>query len=177
MTLPGDLTKKQQTDEIIRVDHAGEYGAKRIYAGQMAVLKGKPCFDEIKHMAEQEEVHLAYFAQEIQKRKVRPTALMPLWHIGAYAMGAITAKMGEKSAMACTVAVEEVIDKHYRDQLSSLSDNEKELKEKIEKFRQEELEHRDTGLHNHAEEAPAYKLLSLTIKGVTKVAIKLSKKL
>ncbi len=175
--LPGDLSKAHLIDQIIRVDHAGEYGAKRIYQGQMAVLKKSPAYQTIKHMAEQEEEHLEYFSKEIGERKVRPTFLMPLWHVGAYAMGAATAMMGEKAAMACTVAVEEVIDEHYREQIDLLGDDEKELKKNIEKFRAEELEHRDIGLANNAEEAHGYPVLKGAVRFMTKMAIELSKKI
>ncbi len=173
---PGDLTARQLIDQIIRVDHAGEYGAKRIYQGQMAVLKNKPAYKIVKHMAEQEEAHLQYFSEEIGKRKVRPTAMMPIWHVGAYAMGALTAMLGEKAAMACTVAVEEVIDEHYQEQLQKLQDDELELKNKIKKFRDEELEHRDIGLNNNAEQAHGYPLLRGIVRGATKFAITVSKR-
>lgn len=174
---PGSLTQKQLLEQIIRVNQAGEYGAKRIYAGQMAVLKNSPAYETIKHMAEQEDEHLQYFSNEIVSRKVRPTALMPIWHVAGYAMGAVTAMIGTKAAMACTVAVEEVIDEHYREQLKTLSDNEKLLKEKIEKFRLEEVEHRDIGLENHAEDAAAYPILRGAVRTATKFAIFLSKKI
>lgn len=175
---PGDLTEEEFIEQVIRVDHAGEYGAKRIYQGQMDVLKKSPSYETIKHMAEQEEEHLAYFSEQIGERKVRPTALMPLWHVGAYAMGAATALMGEKAAMACTVAVEEVIDEHYQDQLEQLDDKKyADLKKKIEKFRAEELEHRDIGLENKAEEANGYQLLRGAVRGATKLAIELSKRI
>lgn len=173
---PGDLTKEQFIHQVIRVDHAGEYGAKRIYQGQMDVLKNSSCYETIKHMAEQEEEHLQYFSDEIGKRKVRPTILMPIWHVGAYAMGAATAMMGEKAAMACTVAVEEVIDEHYQEQLESLGADEKDLKKNIEKFREEELEHRDIGLENNAEEATGYEFLRGGVRLATKLAIELSKR-
>jgi ubiquinone biosynthesis monooxygenase Coq7 len=174
--LPIDTSSSQFVQEVIRVDHAGEYGAKRIYEGQMAVLKNSPAYKTIKHMAQQEEEHLAYFSEQISKRKVRPTALMPIWHVGAFVMGAATAMMGEKAAMACTVAVEEVIDEHYSEQLLQLGESEPELHKKIEKFRAEELEHRDIGLSNNAEQAAAYPLLRLAVRGATKLAIELSKR-
>ena len=174
--LPGDLADKEFINEVIRVDHAGEYGAKRIYEGQMAVLKNSKSFDTIKHMAEQEEEHLAYFSGEIAKRHVRPTALMPVWHVGAFVMGAATALMGEKAAMACTVAVEEVIDEHYQEQLAALGDDEVDLKRNIAKFREEELEHRDIGLENKAEEAAGYFFLRGAVRAATKMAIEISKK-
>lgn len=171
-----DAVTSQFVQEVIRVDHAGEYGAKRIYQGQMAVLKNSPAYQTIRHMAEQEEEHLAYFSEQIGKRKVRPTLLMPLWHVGAFAMGAATALMGQKAAMACTVAVEEVIDEHYNEQILQLGEKEPELCQKIEKFRAEELEHRDIGIANQAEEAAAYPLLRLAVRGATKLAIELSKR-
>ena len=126
-------------------------------------------------MLEQELVHLDYFTAEMGKRKIRPTALQPLWHMGGFALGAITALMSKEAAMACTVAVERVIDGHYREQLESL-ENEPELQEKIEKFRAEEMEHHDLGLKEGAEQAAAYPLLSAVIRGVTRTAIALSKK-
>lgn len=175
-TLPGDLFGRKLVEQIIRVDHAGEYGAKRIYQGQMAVLKNSPSYKTIKHMAEQEEEHLAYFSDAMAKRKVRPTFFMPLWHVGAYAMGAATAMLGEKAAMACTVAVEEVIDEHYQEQLAMLGDDEQKLKKKIEKFREEELQHRDIGLENKAEEAHGYPVLRGAVRFMTKMAIEISKK-
>jgi ubiquinone biosynthesis monooxygenase Coq7 len=176
MSIPGDLSKKEALERIIRVNHAGEYGAKRIYAGQMAVLKNHECYDEIVHMAEQEEEHLAYFSQELNKRDIRPTALMPLWHVAAYAMGAATALCGEKAAMACTVAVEEVIDQHYQQQLAKLDEDEQPLKDAIEKFRLEELEHRDIGIAHDAQSTPGYELLSAGVKTASKFAIWLSKR-
>ena len=112
-TLPNELPHEEQIARMIRVNHAGEYGAKRIYAGQLAVLGKSPCGDVLRHMAQQEHVHLDKFADMMAKRRVRPTALMPLWHVAGFALGAVTAFMGEKAAMACTVAVESVIDEHY----------------------------------------------------------------
>jgi len=162
-------------DSIIRVNHAGEFGAKRIYQGQLAVLKGNK---EIQHMMDQELEHLEYFEQEMISRKVRPTILSPLWNIAGFALGAGTALLGEKAAMACTVAVEEVIGKHYQEQIDKLhsSSTEIKLRKKIEKFRDDELEHLETGLKNDAENALAYPVLSMFIKGASKLAIKLSKK-
>lgn len=175
--LPGDLTKEELLEQMIRVNHAGEYGAKRIYAGQMRILKNDECYEELQHMAEQEEEHLQYFADQITKRKVRPTALMPIWHVAGYAMGAATALMGKKAAMACTVAVETVIDEHYQEQLNELGNDEKELKAAITKFREEELEHRDIGLEHDAEQTPGYELLSFGVKSASKLAIWLSKRI
>lgn len=169
--LPGDLTKEAQVARMIRVDQAGEFGAKRIYEGQLSVLKGRSCESVIQHMKDQELEHLAYFDKQMVTRQVRPTVLSPFWNVAGFALGAATAMMGEKAAMACTVAVEEVIDEHYQEQLAQLGDDEKELKENIEKFRQEELEHRDTGLAHDAEQTPGYALLSSAIKTGSKAAI------
>ena len=171
-TIPGDRNKSDEIARMIRVNHAGEYGAKRIYQGQLAILKGRPCEKIISHMAEQEQEHLDYFDKEIVDNKVRPTALMPLWHVTGFMLGAASAMLGEKSAMACTVAVEEVIDEHYSKQLDVLEEG--ELKSKIEKFRADELEHRDIGLDNNAEEAPAYPVLTSVVKAASKTAIWLS---
>ena len=167
--------KSKKIEEIIRVNQAGEFGAKRIYQGQLSVLKDHP---EIKHMLEQELHHLAYFEKEIVKRKIRPTILSPIWNIAGFALGALTAKLGEKAAMACTVAVEEVIGDHYQDQLDHLKNtkDEKELRTKISKFRDEELEHRDKGIEFEAHKAPAYPILTGFIKLASKTAIMLSKK-
>ncbi len=165
----------QIIEEMIRVNHAGEFGAKRIYQGQLSVLKDH---SEIKHMLEQELVHLEYFENQIKERRVRPTVLSPIWNIAGFALGAITARMGEKAAMACTVAVEEVIGDHYKEQVDALQSipKERELRKKIEKFRDEELEHRDTGIDYDAKNAIGYPVLSAFIKFASKTAIKLSKK-
>ena len=167
---------KANLDEIIRVNHAGEYGAKRIYQGQLATIRDSKAKAQIEHMLAQELEHLDYFTAEIGKRGVRPTVLQPIWHLGGFALGAVTALMGKHAAMACTVAVESVIDEHYREQLATLS-NEPVLQEKIEKFRAEEVEHHDLGLAEGAEEAPAYPLLTAAIRGITQTAIALSKKI
>ncbi|MFW0777537.1 MAG: demethoxyubiquinone hydroxylase family protein [Rickettsiales bacterium] len=174
MTIPGDLTHQEKIHRMIRVNHAGEYGAKRIYAGQLAVLKNTPSAETIEHMAEQEQVHLDTFSRMIHERRVRPTALMPLWHVGGYAMGAVTALMGEKAAMACTVAVESVIDDHYAAQEASLGESENELKSVITQFRAEEQEHHDTALNLGAEQSPFYHFLTSAIVLQTKFAIWLS---
>lgn len=172
--LPGELPPAREVERIIRVNHAGEYGAKRIYAGQLAVLGNAPCANVIRHMAEQEEQHLDAFSKLMAERHVRPTALMPLWHVAGYALGAATALMGEKAAMACTVAVESVIDEHYAAQENKLLPEEKNLKDLIVQFRAEEAEHHDTGLEYGAEQAPLYSLLNTAIRGATKAAIWLS---
>lgn len=174
--LPGELPTKDKIKRMIRVNHAGEYGAKRIYAGQIAILGGSSCGDTLRHMEEQEQEHLDYFSDIMVKRQVRPTALMPLWHIGGFALGAATAIMGEKAAMACTVAVEKVIDDHYAGQEQELSviNGEAELKENISKFREDEREHHDTAIENGAEQSPFYNLLTGAVSLNTKLAIWLS---
>ena len=176
MTLPGDPTHAAKIERFIRVDHAGEYGAKRIYAGQLAVLGKGPKGDILRHMQAQEQVHLDKFAALVAERRVRPTALLPFWHVAGFALGAATAAMGERAAMACTVAVEEAIDEHYRAQSAALGDDEAPLRETIETFRAEELEHRDIGLANDAERAPGYRVLSALIKAGCRVAIKVSER-
>lgn len=174
--LPGDLTEREKVERLIRVDHAGEYGAARIYEGQLAVLGRGEHGDIIRHMKEQEQVHLDTFAGLIAARRVRPTALLPLWHVAGYALGAVTAAIGSRAAMACTVAVEEAIDEHYAQQAASLPPEEAPLRATIERFRAEELEHRDIGLEREAELAPAYKLMAAVIKAGCKVAIKISER-
>ena len=174
--LPGDPTPSETIERIIRVDHAGEYGAARIYDGQLAVLGRGGKGDLLRHMKAQEQAHLDTFGALIAKRRVRPTALLPLWHLAGFALGAATAAMGERAAMACTVAVEEAIDEHYAAQAASLGEDETELRDTIERFRAEELEHRDIGLDNEAELAPAYRLMSAVIKAGCKVAIVVSER-
>lgn len=174
--LPGDLPADKLLERIVRVDHAGEYGAVRIYEGQLAVLGDSDKADAIRHMADQEREHLEKFNRLIGERRVRPTALMPVWHAAGFALGAATALMGERAAMACTVAVEEAIDEHYAAQAAMLGDDEAELRDTIEKFRADELEHRDTALAHEAEEAPGYEVLSAVIKKGSRLAIWLSER-
>ncbi len=174
--LPGDVTPSAQVARMIRVDHAGEYGAARIYAGQLAVLGRGPKAGLLRHMKDQEQRHLDTFAALIAERRVRPTVLLPLWHLAGFALGAATAALGERAAMACTVAVEEAIDQHYAAQTAALGEDEAELRATIEEFRAEELEHRDIGLANEAELTPGYRLLSGAIKAGCRVAIALSER-
>ena len=174
--LPGDPTAREVVERTIRVDHAGEYGAKRIYEGQLAVLGRTKYGPLIEHMKAQEQVHLDTFSRLIGERRVRPTALLPFWHVAGFALGAASALLGHRGAMACTVAVEEAIDEHYRAQEDILGDDEAELRAEIARFRAEELEHRDTGLEHEAEQAPAYRLLSAAIKTGCKIAIKVSER-
>lgn len=174
--LPGDPTPDPHA--MIRVDQAGEYGAARIYAGQLAVMGNRHAYArEIARMAEQEARHLKTFDRLMAERRVRPTALQPLWHIGGFALGAVTALMGPRAAMACTVAVETEIDRHYREQRAELGENDPELAAHIEDFRTEELEHRSTALAHRAEETPGYPLLSGAIRAACRLAIGLSKRI
>ena len=171
-------TDKTILDEIIRVDHAGEYGATRIYDGQIAVFgKDSKIGKTIQHMADQEQEHIEKFNELLIEKRVRPTALLPIWNIAGFALGAGTALMGEKAAMACTVAVEKVIGEHYREQQNLLEDDEKELKKTIAKFEKDELEHHDIGLEHDAENAPGYKVMTKVIEIGCKAAIAISKKI
>jgi 3-demethoxyubiquinol 3-hydroxylase len=168
-------------DAMIRVNHAGEFGALRIYAGQLAVLSGKPSAEAdvqaIRHMAAQEQKHFDCFDAMIKDRGVRPTALEPVWRAAGFALGAATALLGRKAAMACTVAVEDVIDEHYSGQIERLGRNEPELKNAIQKFHAEECAHRDAALERGARQAPAYLLLSAAIRLSCRMAITLSERL
>lgn len=159
---------------MIRVDHAGEYGAVRIYEGQLAVFGARKSrtADAIRHMAAQEQAHLKRFDTLINERQVRPTALEPVWRVAGFALGAATALLGEKAAMACTEAVEEVIDQHYADQLTQLDDP--ELKQTVETFRADEIAHRDTAIAHGSAEAPGYQVLTAAIKTGCRIAIALS---
>ena len=159
---------------MIRVDHAGEYGAVRLYQGQLALLGGSTHAPALREMLAHEREHLAAFAELLKARGVRPTVFQPLWHVGGFALGAATAALGYRAAMACTVAVEDEIDEHYAAQERQLGEGDKELKAKISKFRAEEQEHRDEALRREAERAPLYPLFYGGIRGATKLAIWLS---
>ena len=175
--LPGDPSQAEMIARMIRVDHAGEYGAKHIYDGQLAVLGRSPAAPVIRRMAEQEQRHLAAFDRLIAERRVRPTLLSPVWHAAGFALGAATALLGERAAMACTVAVEEVIDEHYRRQSETLDEAEPALKATIDEFRRDEIAHRDIGLAHGAESAPGYAALTAAIKAGSRLAIWLSTRL
>lgn len=175
--LPGDLPRDERIRRMIRVDHAGEYGARRIYEGQLAVLGHRPDAGPIRQMADQEGRHLEAFDKLLAERRVRPTALHPLWHVAGYALGAATALLGREAAMACTVAVEEVIDEHYAKQAQQLGADEPELRAMIEKFRAEETEHRDIAVAEGAAKAPAHDLLTSAIKTGSRLAIWLAERL
>ena len=175
--LPGDRTSRETLERMIRVDQAGEYGAVRIYEGQMAVLGNRTANAAVlRHMRDQEQVHLDTFNDLVRQRRVRPTAMAPVWHALGFALGAGSALLGEKGAMACTVAVEEAIDGHYKQQAEALGDDERELRDTIQRFRDEELEHRDIGLRNGAEQAPAYPLLYSFVKVNSRLAIWVSER-
>ncbi len=180
MGFPGARTGEARVAEMVRVNHAGEYGATRIYAGQLAVLGRSAATarsaDMIRHMAEQEDAHLDGFNREIAERGVRPTALLPVWHVAGFALGAATALLGERAAMACTEAVEEVIVEHYAAQEEELGDKEPALKSMIARFRAEEAEHQHTAIDEGSRDTPGYGLLSAAIKAGCRLAIKVSEK-
>ena len=170
----------QDRSRMIRVDQAGEYGATRIYAGQLAVMGDRgPQSPEIRAMAEQEAAHLAKFDALMARRGTRPTALQPLWSAAGYALGAATALIGPEAAMACTAAVEQEIDRHYTRQLEELErdGDDPELAAMIAEFRDDERAHRDAAIAAGAERAPAYPLLSGAIRLGCRAAIRLAQRI
>jgi ubiquinone biosynthesis monooxygenase Coq7 len=168
---------RPDTASMLRVDQAGEYGATRIYAGQLAVLRSSsPAAKLVSRMALQEQRHLDRFDELVAKRAVRPTLLQPLWKVAGFALGAGTALISEEAAMACTEAIETEIDRHYQQQLTDIGDEDTELAADIAQFRSEELEHRDTARAAGADKAPAYPLLTGVIGAACRVAIALSKR-
>jgi ubiquinone biosynthesis monooxygenase Coq7 len=172
------VRRELDLSEMIRVNQAGEYGATRIYAGQRAVMGDHvPEARAIASMAEQEEVHRAFFDKLMAERGVRPTALQPFWNVAGFGLGAVTALIGPKAAMACTVAVETEIDRHYAEQLEELGDSDPELSAAIAKFRDEELEHKDRALAEGAEQAFGYPVMSAVIRMGCRAAIALSKRI
>ena len=173
---PGD--RRPDRESMLRVDQAGEYGATRIYAGQLAVLRRNcPEAKLVARMAAQEERHLKRFNSLMTERRVRPTALQPLWNVAGFALGAVTAAIGPEAAMACTAAVETEIDKHYSEQLQVLGDSDPELSAAIAEFQAEEVEHRDTALAHGAQDAPAYPLMSALIRLGCRLAIATAKRI
>jgi ubiquinone biosynthesis monooxygenase Coq7 len=173
---PGD--RRADRASMIRVDQAGEYGATRIYAGQLAVLRrNAPEAKLIARMATQEQRHLKRFDKLMAGRGVRPTALQPFWNVAGFALGAATALISEKAALACTDAVETVIDRHYGQQLDEIGKDDPELAADIADFRAEEVEHRDTARSAGAANAPGYPLLTAAIRAGCRVAIGLSKRI
>ena len=163
---------------MLRVDQAGEYGAVRIYAGQLAVMGNRaPHAGEVAAMAAQEADHRARFDALIARRGVRPTALQPLWSVAGYALGAATALIGPEAAMACTAAIETEIERHYTEQLEELGDSDPELAAIVAEFRDDEREHHAAALAAGAEQAPAYPLLSGAIRLGCRMAIRLSERI
>jgi len=178
---PGQGALAARMAEILRVDHAGELGAVHIYRGQRAVLGEAPgqtrIAGQLAEMEAQEAEHLARFDRLLTERRVRPTALAPVWRLAGFALGAGTALIGPKAAHACTEAVETVIEEHYAGQIAELETREPELAAELTRFRAEELAHRDTAIEEGAREAPGYALLSAVIRGGCRAAIKISEKL
>jgi ubiquinone biosynthesis monooxygenase Coq7 len=174
-------TNKKILEEIIRVDHAGERGAIKIYEGQLLALKtfkqDEFLKQKIEEMKEHEKEHYEYFDNEIKKRNIQPTKFLPLWDLMGVTLGFGTAMLGEKAAMLCTASVEEVIDGHYKDQTYKLGEDEKELKEKIIKFREDELHHKEIAYDNGATKEGLFGVLDKIIKTSSKIAIKISEKI
>jgi ubiquinone biosynthesis monooxygenase Coq7 len=168
--------RKKAIERMVRVNQAGEFGAKRIYAGQLAVMGDRtPAARSIAHMAEQEERHLSAFDKMMAERGIRPTALHPVWNAAGFALGAVSAVIGPEAAMACTVAVETEIDRHYSEQLAEIGDSDPELSAMIADFQADELEHKATALAEGAERAPAYPLMSALVRMGCRTAIAVSK--
>jgi len=174
---PGDPTPAQFVERALRVDHAGEVGAVRIYEGQLAVLGRSASGDALRAMKAKEEAHRDELAGLIAARGVRPTVLSPIWHVAGYALGAATALLGPSAAMACTAAVETEIDRHYAEQRRALGSDEPDLGDTIARFQAEEVEHRDTAVAAGAEDTFAYPILSGLIRAGCRVAIELSKRI
>ena len=169
---------KDKIDSILRVDHAGEIGASKIYEGQIKVLGHTEIGPLLKHMKEQEQEHLDTFHKLLNTYEVRPTALLPLWNVAGFMLGALSASLGKDAAMACTIAVEEVIGKHYEKQASSLKDKKyAKLKKTLLKFRDDELDHKDIATENNGLNAPGYKIMKFIIQSGCKAAIKISEKI
>ena len=176
-----EKTNQKTLEEIIRVDHAGERGAIKIYEGQLLALKtikqDEVLKNKIEEMKEQEKEHLDYFEKEIQKRKIKPTYLLPLWDLMGVTLGFGTALLGKKSAMLCTASVEEVIEDHYKDQLKKLGNDEKDLKAKIEKFKGDEAHHKNTAYESGATNKGIYSIMDKVIRAGSKIAITISEKI
>lgn len=172
--------RDQRLKEMIRVDHAGEYGAVQIYKGQRAVFDKLPhkarLAELLREMEEGEYEHLDAFDRLIFEKRSRPTVLAPLWNVAGFALGAGTALMGEKAAMACTSAVEEVIEQHYQEQADELGDSDPEMRDRFLKFREDEIGHKDTAIAEGAEETPGYGILKGVIQAGCRLAIRVSEK-
>ena len=176
-----ETTDKKILEEIIRVDHAGERGAIKIYEGQLLALNTLKQDEKlkgiIKEMKEQEKEHLEYFEKEIQKRKMKPTYFLPLWDLMGVSLGFGTALLGKKAAMLCTASVEEVIDVHYNNQLKKLGNDEKDLKKKIEKFKEDEINHKNIAYESGATTKGFYSIMDKIIRTGSKIAITISEKI
>jgi len=174
-------TSQKTLEEIIRVDHAGERGAIKIYEGQLLALKtikqDNDLKDKIEQMKEHEKEHLEYFEKEIQKRKIKPTYLLPVWDLAGVALGFGTTLLGRKAAMLCTASVEEVIENHYQNQLKKIGDDEKDLKEKIKKFRGDEINHKNTAYEAGATNKGIYSVMNKIIQTGSRIAITISEKI
>ena len=176
MTSRNPTTSRHDIERFLRVDHAGERAAQQIYKGQLAVLANHEMADEIRHMMDQEVEHLETFDSLLNERQVRPSLLDPLWGAAGFTLGVVTAAMGPKAAMACTIAVEEVIGEHYQKQADILGEDERELQATVERFRDEELEHRDIAVEHDGREARHYSLLRKIIQRGCRTAIKIAEK-
>ena len=176
-----EKTDQKILEGILRVDHAGERGAIKIYEGQLLALntikENKSLKKKIEEMKEQEKEHLEYFEKEIQKRKIKPTYLLPLWDIMGVALGFGTVLLGKKATMLCTASVEEVIEDHYQNQLKNLGNDEMVLKAKIEKFKNDEAEHKNTAYESGATNKGLYSIMDKLIKTGSKIAINISEKI
>jgi ubiquinone biosynthesis monooxygenase Coq7 len=174
-------TNQKTLEEIIRVDHAGERGAIKIYEGQLLALKtikqDNNLKDKIEEMKEQEKEHLEYFEKEIQKRKIKPTYLLPLWDVMGVALGFGTVLLGKKATMLCTASVEEVIEDHYKNQLKKLGNDEIDLKNKIEKFKGDEVEHKNMAYESGATNKGLYSIMDKVIRTGSRIAITISEKI
>lgn len=179
--MPGESAQSREIEEMIRVDHAGEYGAVQIYRGQLAVFERIGAKSHaarvIAEMEAGEQEHLKTFDRMIAERGVRPTAMAPVWRIAGFGLGAVTALLGESAAHACTEAVEEVIEDHYQRQSDRLGRNDSELKATIDKFRADEMAHKETAIEQGAKDAPGYPVLSALIKFGCRTAIRISEKI
>ena len=176
MTQAKTTTSRRDIEQFLRVDHAGERAAQQIYRGQLVVLGRTEMGDEIRHMMAQEVEHLETFDDLLNERQVRPSFLDPIWGAAGFALGVVTAAMGPKAAMACTIAVEEVIGEHYQKQAEHLGSDEASLKKTVERFRDDELEHRDIAVDYKGREARHYKLLRDVIQTGCRTAIKIAEK-
>ena len=176
-----EKTNKKNLEEIIRVDHAGERGAIKIYEGQLLALKtikqDSDLKDIVEEMKAQEKKHLEYFEKEIQKRRIKPTYLLPIWDLMGVALGFGTAMLGKKAAMLCTASVEEVIENHYQDQIKKIGDDEKDLRENIEKFKKDEIGHKNIAYDLGATNKGLYSIMDKIIKTGSRIAISISEKI